>query len=133
MNLVDFRKDLRFQNTPKKRMLKCHNLTKLLSGPCGVLIADLILLAINWIWIAWQIGNYFLFKVQSSDFILVQVNVLNVLIFEQNPPAIPISLIAIILKPFKSFKLYIDWHNFSFSILQLKWPEFKKLHYLIQA
>lgn len=38
----------------------------------------------------------------------------------QNPPAIPTLLVAHLIARLRRFKLIVDWHNFGFSILQLK-------------
>lgn len=54
-----------------------------------------------------------LWNLRGSDYILIQ-----------NPPSIPILPIAVVFKIFTRCKLIIDWHNFGYSILQLKLGSF---------
>ncbi|AET38949.1 chitobiosyldiphosphodolichol beta-1,4 mannosyltransferase Ecym_3466 [Eremothecium cymbalariae DBVPG len=46
------------------------------------------------------------------------------IIMLQNPPSIPILPLAVVFKILTRTKLLIDWHNFGYSILQLKFGSF---------
>lgn len=61
--------------------------------------------------VLFQIGGIVksLWILRGSDYILLQ-----------NPPSIPILPLAVIFKILTRSKLIIDWHNFGYSILQLK-------------
>lgn len=66
-----------------------------------------------------------LWVLRGSDYILIQ-----------NPPSIPILPIVVIFKIIFRNKLIIDWHNFGYSVLQLKlksfWHPLVLISYLIE-
>jgi beta-1,4-mannosyltransferase len=50
-----------------------------------------------------------LWKIRGANYILIQ-----------NPPSIPVLLIAVIYKFITKTKLIIDWHNLNYTILEIK-------------
>jgi len=71
-----------------------------------------------------QIVYLFAFKHKNFDFVLIQVK--NIL--SKNPPSIP-NLFAIWLASFiGKYKIYIDFHNYGYTILNLS----VKNHFIIK-
>ncbi|XBW38194.1 hypothetical protein QEN19_003786 [Hanseniaspora menglaensis] len=64
-------------------------------------------------------------KLRSCDYVLMQ-----------NPPSIPLLPLLILSKIFFSWKIIIDWHNFGYSILALKFKNdkalFVRVYYFIE-
>lgn len=68
---------------------------------------------------------FILWKLRSCDYFLMQ-----------NPPSIPLLPLAIFSKLIFGWKVIIDWHNFGYSILALKFDNrnsiFVKVYYFIE-
>ncbi|AMD18766.1 HBL136Wp [Eremothecium sinecaudum] len=60
----------------------------------------------------WHLTKMF-WQLRGCDYIMLQ-----------NPPSIPILPLAVIFKAITQSKLIIDWHNFGYSILQLRFRSF---------
>ena len=72
-----------------------------------------------------QLFFYCLIRVKKNETILVQ-----------NPPALPILIVLLLLKPIKYVRIFIDWHNFGHSLMALKYGSnciFVKMHYWIEG
>ena len=80
-----------------KGLQTSHRVLFLVLGPLKVLVQTYHL---------WQTLAY---RAIASEWMLVQ-----------NPPSIPVLMIAVVVCSLRGTKLVIDWHNFGYSILALK-------------